>query len=305
MNEVKIFENKKFGSVRTVMIDDDPWFVGKDVAEALGYERPTKAIQDHVDIEDKKMIDGKTQSQIGIELGQRGGWLISEPGVYCLIVLSKLPEAKEFKHWVTHDVLPSIRKTGAYSVPPTGADEVQALSLISQAISKTVEIIVDMKKDITEVKERQQTVETKLDEAQRYMHPEEGAVKLDVVAREIGAYSETCRPHIQLVAAIARHLGMNTNETRHHDDQYTQTVLLNGGPDWTLFIKPAGMELIKSFAVHSLDDYVYAERYKTSRQGKYEKGDLRYMYVQLPPKGKLKPHQFRITPPSQMIDVPF
>lgn len=299
MNEVKIFENKKFGSIRTIMIDDEPWFVGKDVAAALGYSNTRDALAKHVDDEDKNTVairDGK---------GNPNQTIINESGVYSLVFGSKLPEAKEFKHWVTHDVLPSIRKTGAYSVPPTGADEVQALSLISQAISKTVEIIVDMKKDITEVKERQQTVETKLDEAQRYMHPEEGAVKLDVVAREIGAYSETCRPHIQLVAAIARHLGMNTNETRHHDDQYTQTVLLNGGPDWTLFIKPAGMELIKSFAVHSLDDYVYAERYKTSRQGKYEKGDLRYMYVQLPPKGKLKPHQFRITPPSQMIDVPF
>ena len=299
MNEVKIFENKKFGSIRTIMIDDEPWFVGKDVAAALGYSNTRDALAKHVDDEDKNTVairDGK---------GNPNQTIINESGVYSLVFGSKLPEAKEFKHWVTHDVLPSIRKTGAYSVPPTGADEVQALSLISQAISKTVEIIVDMKKDITEVKERQQTVETKLDEAQRYMHPEEGAVKLDVVALEIGAYSETCRPHIQLVAAIARHLGMNTNETRHHDDQYTQTVLLNGGPDWTLFIKPAGMELIKSFAVHSLDDYVYAERYKTSRQGKYEKGDLRYMYVQLPPKGKLKPHQFRITPPSQMIDVPF
>lgn len=299
MNEVKIFENKKFGSIRTIMIDDEPWFVGKDVAAALGYSNTRDALAKHVDDEDKNTVairDGK---------GNPNQTIINESGVYSLVFGSKLPEAKEFKHWVTHDVLPSIRKTGAYSVPPTGANEVQALSLISQAISKTVEIIVDMKKDITEVKERQQTVETKLDEAQRYMHPEEGAVKLDVVAREIGAYSETCRPHIQLVAAIARHLGMNTNETRHHDDQYTQTVLLNGGPDWTLFIKPAGMELIKSFAVHSLDDYVYAERYKTSRQGKYEKGDLRYMYVQLPPKGKLKPHQFRITPPSQMIDVPF
>ena len=119
MSNIEIFNNPKFGSVRTLEVNDEPWFVGKDIAEALGYERPTKAIQDRVDDDDKEMVDGKTQSQFGIELGQRGGWLINESGLYSLVLSSKLPEAKEFKHWVTSEVLPSIRKHGMYATDDT------------------------------------------------------------------------------------------------------------------------------------------------------------------------------------------
>lgn len=114
MKELQIFENKEFGTVRTVQINDEPYFVGKDVAEILGYERGTKAVVDHVDEDDRQMIDGETQSYFGIELGQRGGWLINESGLYSLILSSKLPEAKKFKRWVTNEILPSIRKTGGY-----------------------------------------------------------------------------------------------------------------------------------------------------------------------------------------------
>ena len=113
--ELQIFKNEQFGQVRMVEIEGQPWLVGKDVAEILGYERPAKAIQDRVDEEDKKLLDGKTQSQFGIELGQRGGWVINESGLYSLILSSKLPQAKEFKRWVTSEVLPSIRKHGMYA----------------------------------------------------------------------------------------------------------------------------------------------------------------------------------------------
>ena len=82
MNELQVFNNDEFGSVRTVMVNNEPWFVGKDIANALGYERDTKAVVDHVDDDDRKMLDGKTQSCFGIELGQRGGWIINESGVY-------------------------------------------------------------------------------------------------------------------------------------------------------------------------------------------------------------------------------
>lgn len=117
MNDIQIFENPEFGKVRTVVINDEPWFVGKDVAEALGYERESKAVVDHIDEDDREMVDGKTQSCFGIELGQRGGWLINESGMYSLVLSSKLPTAKKFKHWVTSEVLPSIRKTGSYNLP--------------------------------------------------------------------------------------------------------------------------------------------------------------------------------------------
>lgn len=102
----EVFRNPKFGVIRTKIIDGDLWFIGKDVASALGYERPAKAIPDRVDEEGRKMIDKETQSQIGIEIGQRGGWLINESGLYSLILSSKLPTAKKFKRWVTSEVLP-------------------------------------------------------------------------------------------------------------------------------------------------------------------------------------------------------
>ena len=117
MNDIQIFQNPEFGEIRTIEQDGEPWFVGKDVANVLGYERDTKAVTDHVDEDDRKNINGKTQSYLGLELGQRGGWLINESGLYSLILSSKLPNAKKFKHWVTSEVLPSIRKTGSYGKP--------------------------------------------------------------------------------------------------------------------------------------------------------------------------------------------
>lgn len=103
----------EFGAVRTVVIDGEPWFVGKDVAAALGYENASKTLSDHVDDEDKLY----NESLLG--LGQRGGWLVNEGGLYSLVLSSKLPSAKKFKRWVTREVLPALRKTGAYTMPPS------------------------------------------------------------------------------------------------------------------------------------------------------------------------------------------
>lgn len=112
MNKIDIFRNEEFGEIRTVIIDGEPWFVGKDVATALGYKDVTHTILDHVDIEDR--VNSKTQGQNAPEFGQRGTWLINESGLYSLILSSKLDSAKRFKHWVTSEVLPSIRKHDAY-----------------------------------------------------------------------------------------------------------------------------------------------------------------------------------------------
>ena len=109
-NEIKIFENEEFGSIRTLEINGEPYFVGKDVAEILGYANTSKALIDHVDDEDK--LNNETLSS----LGQRGGWLINESGLYSLILSSKLSNAKKFKRWVTSEILPAIRKTGSYSI---------------------------------------------------------------------------------------------------------------------------------------------------------------------------------------------
>lgn len=115
MNELMIFNNPEFGKLRSVEIDGEVWFVGKDVAEMLGYSNPRKAIIDHVDDEDKR--DGVTfRDSIGRE---QKPVLINESGVHSLILSSKLPKAKEIKRWVTKEVLPSIRKTGQYQAKPS------------------------------------------------------------------------------------------------------------------------------------------------------------------------------------------
>lgn len=112
MNQLQVFQNAEFGKIRTVVIDGEPWLVGKDVTAILGYQNASKALADHVDDDDK--LNNESLSS----LGQRGGWLINESGFYSLVMGSKLPTAKRFKRWVTSEVLPSIRKTGAYVANP-------------------------------------------------------------------------------------------------------------------------------------------------------------------------------------------
>ena len=111
-NEIKIFENEEFGSVRTLEINGEPYFVGKDVATILGYVKPENAIANHVDDEDKTttLIQGTGSNY------KSNAVIINESGLYSLILSSKLPQAKEFKHWVTSEILPSIRKPGGYSI---------------------------------------------------------------------------------------------------------------------------------------------------------------------------------------------
>ncbi len=110
-NKIKIFESEEFGKIRTVIINDEPWFIGKDAAKILGYAKPRNAIAAHVDYEDKK--DALIQGDLG---GTQKMTFINESGIYSLIMSSKLPKAKEFKRWVTTQILPTIRKTGGYVV---------------------------------------------------------------------------------------------------------------------------------------------------------------------------------------------
>lgn len=118
MNEVKIFNNEEFGEVRTLVIDGEPWFVGKDVAAALGYAKPTDAIRKRVDGEDTGISKMETPSGIQEMV------IINESGLYSLIFGSKLESAKKFKHWVTSEVLPQIRKTGTYSIAGSQTEKI-------------------------------------------------------------------------------------------------------------------------------------------------------------------------------------
>lgn len=107
-NKIQVFEKEEFGKVRTLMRDGEPWAVGKDVAEALGYKNPQEAVRMHVDPEDKGVSKTLTPR------GEQDVTLINESGLYSLILSSKLPKAKEFKRWITSEVLPALRKTGHY-----------------------------------------------------------------------------------------------------------------------------------------------------------------------------------------------
>lgn len=149
MGSLQIFEHDQFGKIRTVTIDGEPWLVGKDVAAALGYSDSGHAILDHVDDTDR--CNSKTRGRNDPEFGQRGTWLINESGVYSLAFTSKLPEAKRFKHWVTSEVLPSIRKHGGYLA---GQEAMTDTELLAKAVLVATSQLEERAKRIAELEQR-------------------------------------------------------------------------------------------------------------------------------------------------------
>lgn len=133
MNEIKIFENPEFGAIRTVEVKNEPWFVGKDVAQALGYSQTSKAVREHVKDNHKGM------SVLDTPGGKQETTIIDEAGVYSLVMRSKLPKAEQFQEWVTSEVLPAIRKTGGYinGSESMSDDEIMARALLMA--QKTIE----------------------------------------------------------------------------------------------------------------------------------------------------------------------
>lgn len=142
-NEIKVFNNKDFGSVRTVMINNEPWFVGIDITNALGYVRGRSAIADHCDEDDALkygVIDAMGREQETI--------VINESGLYSLIFGSKLESAKKFKHWVTSEVLPSLRQNGGYVV---GQEQMSPEEIVANALVVANKIIEQKEKRIKEL----------------------------------------------------------------------------------------------------------------------------------------------------------
>lgn len=133
MNDLQVFENSEFGSVRTITVDGEPYFVGIDVADKLEYQNGSRDINAHVDECDRKIIslfDGKQNRKTTI---------INESGFYSLVFQSKMKKAKEFKHWVTSEVLPSIRKTGSYNKPMTTAEKIHLLAQGNEELNQKVD----------------------------------------------------------------------------------------------------------------------------------------------------------------------
>lgn len=146
MNNLTVFNNEEFGNLRSLEINNEPWFVGKDVATALGYGNPQKAIRDHVFDEDKGMNEMDTPG------GKQSFIVINESGLYSLILSSKLPNAKKFKRWVTSEVLPSLRKTGFYS-----------LSNI-KGLSENTQLVIAIGNSLAEQEQRINQVEKKVND---------------------------------------------------------------------------------------------------------------------------------------------
>lgn len=158
MEELQIFNNEEFGNVRSLMIDNEPWLVGKDVATDLGYQNGSRDINRHVDEEDRRKVmvfDGKQNKETIV---------INESGLYALVFGSKLPSAKKFKHWVTSEVLPTLRKTGSYVKVPTDPRELLMLTIkaheqTAQRVDVLEEKVSDLEKSTTIDSSQQYTLE--------------------------------------------------------------------------------------------------------------------------------------------------
>ncbi|WP_125116463.1 BRO-N domain-containing protein [Agathobaculum sp. Marseille-P7918] len=193
--EIQIFKNEQFGQIRVLMKDGVPWFVGKDVAEVLGYTNPSKALADHVDKEDK--LNNNSLSS----LGQRGGWLINESGLYSLILSSKLETAKAFKHWVTAEVLPSIRKHGEYVTSQKAQQRLGEVNSAARIIRQTLKeagmapqfVAVAMKSLYAPV-----GVEIPLEG----ITVNKRLLDATAIAKRLGVLSRSGNPHAQAVSAI-------------------------------------------------------------------------------------------------------
>lgn len=144
MNDLTTFSNPEFGQVRTVEINGTPWLVGTDVASALGYKNPRKALADHVDPEDKGVTKCDTPS------GEQDMTVINESGLYSLILSSKMPKAKAFKHWVTSEVLPAIHKTGAYE-SFQAKQHIEQLEATNTRLNAAIQAVSSAKQQLAEV----------------------------------------------------------------------------------------------------------------------------------------------------------
>ena len=208
MNELRIFNNADFGDIRTVEQDGGIWFVGKDVAEALGYSNPSNAVISHVDDEDKLRTQIKYAGQ------NREVSIINESGLYSLVLSSKLPSAKAFKRWITSEVIPSIRKTGSYNKPskqPTTQQEQRAKAMLLNAQSRQCKLWLRLA-ETTDLPDYKHICQQKAGEvlAGSPVLPMQKAEKKTLSATEIG----------KILGITAHKVGMLANKFALKSDAY-------------------------------------------------------------------------------------
>nr|DAO27491.1 MAG TPA: repressor domain protein [Caudoviricetes sp.] len=208
MNELRIFNNADFGDVRTVEKDGNIWFVGKDVAEALGYARTADAVKAHIDADDKGVCDLPTPG------GRQETTIINESGLYSLVLSSKLPKAKAFKRWITSEVIPSIRKTGSYNKPskqPTTQQEQRAKAMLLNAQSRQCKLWLRLA-ETTDLPDYKHICQQKVAEvlAGSPVLPMQKAEKKTLSATEIG----------KILGITAHKVGMLANKFALKSDAY-------------------------------------------------------------------------------------
>ncbi|WP_444340136.1 BRO-N domain-containing protein [Phascolarctobacterium succinatutens] len=208
MNELRIFNNADFGDIRTVEQAGGIWFVGKDVAEALGYSNPSNAVISHVDDEDKLRTQIKYAGQ------NREVSIINESGLYSLVLSSKLPKAKAFKRWITSEVIPSIRKTGSYNKPskqPTTQQEQRAKAMLLNAQSRQCKLWLRLA-ETTDLPDYKHICQQKAAEvlAGSPVLPMQKAEKKTLSATEIG----------KILGITAHKVGMLANKFALKSDAY-------------------------------------------------------------------------------------
>lgn len=208
MNELRIFNNADFGDVRTVEKDENIWFVGKDVAEALGYARTADAVKAHIDADDKGVCVLPTPG------GRQETTIINESGLYSLVLSSKLPSAKAFKRWITSEVIPFIRKTGSYNKPskqPTTQQEQRAKAMLLNAQSRQCKLWLRLA-ETTDLPDYKHICQQKAAEvlAGSPVLPMQKAEKKTLSATEIG----------KILGITAHKVGMLANKFALKSDAY-------------------------------------------------------------------------------------
>ena len=236
-NEVtmQVFNNETFGNVRVKMINDEPWFMGRDVCKALGYVNNRKALQDHVDMEDKR--DGVTiRDSIG---RMQKGIVVNESGLYSLILSSKLDSAKDFKRWVTSEILPTIRKTGGY----VNNDEMFINTYLPNADEQTK---IMFKSSLTAIRELNGKIDTLNGEIK----------KLDGQVSELGNKVEVMTPKAEYYDDVLQSEGLVSITTiakdygksalRMNNFLHQHKVQFKQNNTWVLYAKHSGKGYTKS-----------------------------------------------------------
>ena len=260
MSNIQIFNNEQFGEVRTIRKDDQIWFVAKDVAEILEYSYTSTATR-RLDEDEKGVQHLQTPG------GQQEMIIVNEYGLYNLVLGSEKEEAKQFKRWITHDVIPSIRKTGSYSVEQ--ASQFDLLRNMVDEMEQTRKIAEQAKSDVAATEEKVAQIEERTS-----TEITQADVTASNIAKQLGVTTANGFAHNQLIGEIAKKLGLKTRLKTHYKDDFIKIVPDDEGNGYRCYYRPAGVDKIVGWFEKNKDQIYFEEHY--SLGGKYgNKGDLK------------------------------